>query len=236
VRTLTVCGAKGGTAKTTTAVTLAAELAALGFTVHLFDLDPQASATLALGVEPVGAPLDAEPVPIGEGGRFQLWPGGRALEALTVAQARELLGREEGADVRVLDLPPRLGGVAVEALRVSALALVPLRPSPLDLPAFRDVASLLSGMEPTPTLRAVLTQVHGRRRLTRDVADYLENSAPGSLYRTQIPEDVRAAEAPGYGLAVTVYAPSSRAAAAYRELAREIVEDLRGNPSTGGGK
>jgi chromosome partitioning protein len=227
MHTLTVCGAKGGTAKTTTAVTLAVELAALGRRVLLYDLDPQASATLALGMEPVAAPLEAEPVAIGEGGRLRLRPGGRALEDLTAAEARELLAREDaGVDVRVLDLPPRLGGLAVEALRVSALVLVPLRPSPLDLPAFRDVAALVASMEDPPRLRAVLTQVHSRRLLTRDVAEYLEAQGAGVLYGAQIPEDVRAAEAPGYGQAVTLYAPSSRAAEAYRELAREVAEDL----------
>jgi len=232
VRTLTVTGAKGGTAKTTTAITLAAELAALGYRVMLRDLDPQASATLALGVEPSADPWQGEPVALPLGvlpGAVWLYPGGRAITSGAERDAREWLRMADfAADFQVVDCPPSLDALTLAALEAATVALVPLRPSPLDLPAFRDVAALVEGLENPPQLRAVLTQVHTRRLLTRDVAEYLNENAPGSLYAAQIPEDVKAAEAPGYATPVTLYAPSSRAAEAYRELAREVAADLNG--------
>lgn len=231
MRTLTVTGAKGGTAKTTTAITLAVELARQGYRVALRDLDPQASATLALGVEPsadpwVGAP---EALPLGVlPGSVWLYPGGRAIAGIAEREARERMRHADFvADLQVVDCPPSLDALTLAALEAATLALVPLRPSPLDLPAFRDVAALMEGLENPPRLRAVLTQVHTRRVLTRDVAEYLSENALGSLYATQIPEDVKAAEAPGYAAPVTLYAPRSRAAEAYRELAQEVAADLR---------
>lgn len=225
---LTVTGAKGGTGKTTTAVALAAELAARGYRVALRDLDTQASATLALGLEPVPDPWGAEALEAA-GGAVRLYPGGRAVAATTEAEARERLSAAaHGADLLVLDCPPHLDALALAALEAATLAVVPLRPSALDLPSWRDVAALVERLERRPRLRAVLTQVHPRRRLTADVLDYLDAHAPGALYATRIPEDVRATEAPGYGLPVGIYAPSSRAAEAYRALAAEVAVDLDG--------
>ncbi len=103
----------------------------------------------------------------------------------------------------------------------------PLQPSPLALTALADVAAVLEDLENPPRLRTVLVQVHARRLLTRDVVAHLEENAPGTLYRAQIPEDARAAEAPGHGLPLRLYAPSSRAAEAYRELAAEVAADLQ---------
>lgn len=226
---LTVTGAKGGTGKTTTAVALAAELAGLGYRVALRDLDTQASATLALGHDPAADPWGAAPVEAA-GGRVRLYRGGRALMGSTEADARAHLERHAhgGADVLVLDCPPHLDALALAALEAATVVLVPLRPSAMDLPSWRDVAALVENLDGGPRLRAVLTQVHARRLLTRDVFDYFDAHAPGALYGAQIPEDVRAAEAPGYALPVGLYAPSSRAAEAYRALALEVAHDLNG--------
>ncbi len=224
---MVVTGGKGGTGKTTTAVNLAAELVALGFSVELRDLDPQSSATLALGADPAADPWEAEPVEL-DG--IRLRPGGRLLARIERGErsALELLKNVEPADVRILDCPPTLGLLTAAALEAATLALVPLQPSPLALTALADVAAVLEDLENPPRLRTVLVQVHARRLLTRDVVAHLEENAPGTLYRAQIPEDARAAEAPGHGLPLRLYAPSSRAAAAYRELAAEVAADLNG--------
>jgi chromosome partitioning protein len=226
-KTLVVTGGKGGTGKTTTAVNLAAELVALGFSVELRDLDPQSSATLALGADPAADPWEAEPVEL-DG--IRLRPGGRLLARIERGErsALELLKNVEPADVRILDCPPTLGLLTTAALEAATLALVPLQPSPLALTALADVAAVLEDLENPPRLRTVLVQVHSRRLLTRDVVAHLEENAPGTLYRAQIPEDARAAEAPGHGLPLRLYAPSSRAAEAYRELAAEVAADLNG--------
>ena len=85
-----------------------------------------------------------------------------------------------------------------------------------------DVADLLEAHREGAKLRALLTQVHARRVLTADVRALVAAMLPGTLLRTSIPEDVRAAEAPGFGQPVTVYSPGSRASKAYRNLAAEV--------------
>ena len=226
-QTVAVTGGKGGTGKTTTAVNLAAELVALGYRVELRDLDPQSSATLALGADPAADPWEAEPVEVHG---IRLRPGGRLLARVERGEhsALALLEDGTGADVRILDCPPTLGLLTTAALGAARIALVPLQPSPLALTALADVGAVLEDLERLPRLRTVLVQVHPRRVLTRDVVAHLEENAPGTLYRTHIPEDARAAEAPGHGLPLRLYAPSSRAAEAYRELAVELAADLNG--------
>lgn len=230
MRVLTVAGAKGGCGKSTTAVNVAAELAAMGFGVGLVDLDPQASGSLALGQEPATDPWGAEPVAIelpGAKGRLWLRRGGRGLFGAGVPDVRRLLS-SEGVDVLVVDTPPSLGALSVTAIEQADLALVPLQPTPLDLPAFRDVAELVTGAARAraPKLRALLVRVQPRRLLTRDVEDHLLDNHPGALYGVQIPEDVRAAESAGFGKPLLCYAPKSRAGVAYRNLARDIAREL----------
>ena len=230
MHTIAVTGGKGGTGKTTTAVNLAAELAALGYRVELRDLDPQGSATLALGADPAADPWTAAAVDVHG---MALRPGGRLLGMVErgTRPVGDLLKNVEAVDVRVLDCPPALGLLTAAALEGATLALVPLQPAPLALTALGDVAGLLEELRHPPRLRAVLVQVHPRRLLTRDVAAHLAEIAPGTLYGAQVPEDARAAEAPGHGLPLALYAPSSRAGEAYRELAAEVVADLNGRGS-----
>jgi chromosome partitioning protein len=226
VRTVAITGAKGGTGKTTTAVNLAAAFALDGLRVLLRDLDPQASATLALGQERSADPTAAAPVAIHldilTAGSLTLYPGGRAMSGAP----DNLPTPGDSGDVLVLDCPPALAGLTLAAIRAADLALVTLQPAPLDLPAFRDLLGLVEGMDAKPQLRAVLTRADLRHRLSRDVIEHLDNRHPGTLYPVPIPEDVRAREAPGYGLPVVLYAPGSRSAEAYRQLAREVAADL----------
>lgn len=220
VKILAVCGAKGGVGKTTTALAVGYSLARADWQVVIRDMDPQASATLALGQEPSREPWTAPPVDV-EG--VQLYRGGRALASGGTAQHTPTT-----PDLLLLDTPPALGALTLEAIRAADLVLVPLRPTPLDLPALSDVAAVVREMERPPILRAVLTQVHSRRTLTGDVAELIHRDYPGVLCRARIPEDVRAAEAPGFGRAVTLYAPSSRSARAYSALTVELIRDLTG--------
>ena len=230
---LTIAGAKGGTGKTTTAVNLAAELALGGRRVALQDLDPQASATLALGAEPAEDPFSAEPRNFPPAGGFDgdgkllLCPAGRSLALAGEPEARALLNGKRDAELLVVDCPPFLGALTIAALGAADLVLVPLQATPLALASLTDVAAVLERLSAPPELRAVLVQVNIRRRLTGDVRRRVREVFPGVLYRTLVPEDVKAAEAPGYGLPLSRYAGWSRAAAAYRQLAREVEKDLK---------
>jgi chromosome partitioning protein len=219
VLTVTVAGLKGGVAKTTSAVNVAAGLAASGYRVRLLDLDPQASATLSLGLAPVADPFASVAAFVdGVTGALELLPGGRALAALDDAQASALVARAStGAEVLVIDTPPALSALTRAALRAATVVLAPLEPTPLAIPSLRDLQALLGALEAPPALWALLVRVQARRTLTADVEALLAAEFPGALVGS-IPEDVRAAEAPGYGLPLLAYARGSRAAEAYSDL------------------
>lgn len=230
--TLIIAGAKGGVGKTTTSISLAAELSRSGFRVALIDLDPQASASLALGQSPVPHPAEADSVLIepGDGVSFHLYPGGRALEGVGMRELENTLGRRGGEafDIRIVDCPPSLGTLTVGAIGAADLVLTPIQPTPLDLPAARDIRGILRERGQIGTLhRIVLVRTQPIRILTGDVRAMVTSEFSDDVYDVEIPEDVRAAEAPAFGLPVSNYAPSCRAATAYRELTKVILHDLK---------
>ena len=225
---LTIAAAKGGTSKTTTAINLAALLSDGGRNgadprhaprVALLDFDPQASATLGLGVDPSTDPLNAEPVRV-EGERFWLYPGGRQLALADMEDLRIRIAEAAARNhLLVIDTPPAMSPETAEALRAATLVLVPVEASQLSLPALEDVAAVLESFGSAETMRIVLSRVRSVRRLTRDVAELLAKDYPGALYPVAVPEDVRAAESlPLRG--------SSAAAVAFGELADLVAGDL----------
>ena len=234
-RTLAVTGAKGGTGKTTTSVNLAAAFAALGFRVELRDLDPQASATRALGQPPEADPGKAKPLPLRHAllpsGMLLLRPAGRSLIQVEQGKraADDLVQPHWGwnADILVLDCPPALGALTMSALAVADVALVPLEATPLAFYGLKDLKEALSELEKKPKLKAVLTRVQRRRNLTAEMRDQIEKEFSGVLAEAEIPEDVRAAEAPGEELPITLHAPGAPSSRAYVELASEITKALR---------
>lgn len=221
MKIVSVAVAKGGTGKTTTAINLAALLAADGRRVALLDLDPQASATLVLGASASGSPLTESAVPI-EGEAFVLYPGGRSLALASAEQVAERIRQVAAAvDILVLDTPPALSAPTLEALRAASLVLVPMEASQLSLPALADVAATLEALGRGDRLRILLSRVKTVRRLTREVAEVVAADYPGALYPVAVPEDVRAAEM------IPVRGPQSQAATAFAELAGLVVGDLQ---------
>ena len=229
-RILAITGAKGGTGKTTTAVNLAAAFATDGRRVELRDLDPQASATRALGQRPAEDPLQAAPLPLKHdrlpSGRLLLRPAGRALIRIERGElAPDGLVRPHerwAADLCIFDCPPALGTLTTAALQSADVALVPLEATPLAFHAIGDLKLAFDELSWKPRLRAVLTRVQNRRRLTAEMRDLIERTYPRVLCDSEIPEDVRAAEAPGAELPVTLHAPGASASDAYLRLAREL--------------
>ena len=242
-----IANQKGGVGKTTTAVNVAACVAAGGAQTLLVDLDPQCNATVALGGERDMHPSSYDcltgDVSVAEAARpagpDNLWlvPANRDLAGAAVelprlegseSRLRERLGpvRERFA-VTVLDCPPSLGPVSVNALVTADKVIVPVQAEYLALEGlvqFLDTLAMIRReLNPALDVSGLLITMHDERtRLAQDVERELREHFPEMVFETVIPRSVRVAEAPSYGLPVTQHAPSSRASSAYRALAEEI--------------
>jgi chromosome partitioning protein len=247
-----IANQQGGVGKTTTAVNVAACAAASGRQVLICDLDPQGNATVALGLDRDSRPSSYDCL-IGErsvaeaarpAGPDNLWavPGSRDLAGAAVElpriegselRLREMLGpvRERFA-LTLLDCPPSLGPVTVNALAAADRALVPVQAEYLALEGlvqFLDTLELVRReLNPSLVLTGVVITMHDERtRLARDVERELRDHLPELVFRTVIPRSIRVAEAPSHGVPVVEHAPASRGSAAYRELAEELAERER---------
>jgi chromosome partitioning protein len=243
---LAVSNQKGGVGKTTTAISLAAALVEKGSRVLLVDLDPQGNATSGLGIskekpqsvygvlvrdEPLGdaiqptavAGLDLLPsAPEMAGAEVELVP----LLAREF-RLRDALQHEKGYDTVLIDCPPSLGLLTVNALVAADAVLVPVQ---CEYYALEGLAQLLSTIDAVrvrlnaklEVLAIVLTMEDRRNRLSMQVTEEVIRHFPELVARVRIPRAVRLAEAPSHGQPINVYDPGSRAAQAYGDLAQEI--------------
>jgi len=242
-----IANQKGGVGKTTTAVNVAACIAEAGYETLLIDIDPQANATVGLGL-----PKDAVPnvydVLAGEATadaaikpssieRLHVLPSSADLAGANVELPRqpgsEQRLREALAPVRdryafiILDCPPSLGPLTVNALVAADRVIVPVQTEYFALEGLAGLLDTLAliqrELNPRLTIAGMILTMHdGRTRLARDVEREVREHFPELVFDTVIPRNVRISEAPSYGRPVIHHDPHCVGADAYFELAKEV--------------
>jgi len=251
-RVIAVANQKGGVGKTTTAVQLAAFLAQRGHRTLLIDLDPQANATSSLGIDRTrlaATVYDAllDPANGTEAVLPDVRPGldllpssgvlaGAEIELVAAPQREQRLRRvieplAARYAVVLVDCPPSLGLLTVNALVAARSVLVPIQCEYLPLEGLAHLVTTLDlvkrRLNPAlDVLGVVLTMFDARTRLAVQVVQEIRRVFGARAFRTVIPRAVRLAEAPSHGQTIFEYDPTSRAAQAYAELGKELLERL----------
>jgi len=251
---IAVANQKGGVGKTTTAVNLAACLANLDLRVLLIDLDPQANATSGIGLEKTEG-ASAYRVLLGEGSlvdkikptafaNLEVIPAEMDLCAADLQMSRMenyLLRLSESLkpvlamerhDVMLIDCPPSLGLLTLNAFVASQGLLIPLQCEYYALEGISMLHRMLGQLKEAnvnPELEifgVVLTMFDGRTKLSNEVVGEVRNQLGAKVFETLIPRSTRLAEAPSFGQPIIYYDKYSSGAAAYQLLAQEVVQRL----------
>ncbi|MEO8359940.1 MAG: ParA family protein [Vicinamibacteria bacterium] len=245
-RVIAIANQKGGVGKTTTAINLAASLAVAEKRVLAIDLDPQGNLTSGLGLEKASGLyetlLSGAPLPQGLTtplAYLHVVPSDPDLAGLDVELAageeREFRLRKALATVRdnydfvLLDTPPSLGLVAVNALTASDSVLVPIQCEYFALEGLGAFLGTLDrirqALNPSVALEGVLlTMADERTNLSQQVSADVRSHFGDQVFKTTIPRSIRLAEAPSFGKPILLYDIKSRASECYLNLAREVLD------------
>ncbi len=261
-RVITVSNQKGGVGKTTTTVNMAAALAQAGLRVLVLDIDPQGNASTALGIDhhadvPSVYDVLVEGRPLREVVQAcpdieNLWCApatidlaGAEIELVSLVARESRLQRavsayllaqgkgEDRLDYILIDCPPSLGLLTVNAFVAAHEVLIPIQ---CEYYALEGLSQLLRNVElirghlntALHVSTILLTMYDGRTRLSSQVADEVRSHFPSEVLKTTVPRSVRISEAPSHGQTVMTYDPASSGALSYLEAARELAEQVLG--------
>jgi len=256
-RIISITNQKGGVGKTTTAINLAASLAAAEKKIILVDCDPQGNASSGVGIEksssdernlyqalvgamPISDTVHDTPIP-----HLKVIPANQELVGIEVEfiglpdrerKLKQLLGELNGGgepDFIIIDCPPSLGVLTINALVASDSLIVPMQCEYFAMEGLgylmKTVRLIRAGLNPSLALSGILlTMFDSRNRLSHMVAEDVRKNFGDRVFNTVIPRNVRLSECPSHGLPIILYDIKSRGAACYLDLAREILANGRG--------
>jgi chromosome partitioning protein len=257
MRVLAIANQKGGVGKTTTAINLGTALAATGKIVLIFDTDPQGNASTGIDIPHEARAITSYDVLVGaqtfakailptkvpnlyiipadanlSGVETELMAGGRAQYRLRDAVAAYRSENGLNIDYLLIDCPPSLNVLTVNALTAADAVLVPLQTEYFALEGLAQLVQTINAVKANlnPALEiqgVVLTMYDKRTTLSDQVAQEVRTHFPDKVYETVIPRNVRISEAPSHGLPAIIYDQNAAGSKAYIKLAKELIERER---------